>query len=115
MEYAIAWWVTLEILGLLALPYLFWAFPQLPDRGVAFTKSLGALLVGYVLWLIGTSHLVPVGRGGVVLATIIVAVSALWLAKREGPAFARFLQQAKSTIIVYEVVFAAAFFFWAFV
>ena len=115
MEYAIAWWVTLEVLGLLALPYLFWAFPQLPDRGLAFAKSAGALLTGYVLWLIGTSHLVPVGRGGVVLATVVVAVGALWLAKREGPAFARFIRQAKSTIIVYEVVFAVAFFLWAFV
>ncbi len=115
MEYALAWWVALEALGLIAIPYLFWVFPGLPDRGLAFSKLLGSLLLGYTFWILGTAQLLPSGRGAVLLACLLLAAGSLWLAQRAGPPLLEFLREARGTLFVYEAVFALAFFAWAFV
>ena len=48
---AIAWWLAVELIGLAAFPLAFVFFRFLPDRGYSFSKVLGLLLVGYVLWI----------------------------------------------------------------
>ena len=47
----IAWWVIIQMFGLAALPLARRIFAWLPDRGYAFSKTAGLLLVSYLLWL----------------------------------------------------------------
>ncbi len=44
-------WSLVEILGLLCLPLTFSVFRNLPDRGWAFSKALGMLLLAFCVWL----------------------------------------------------------------
>jgi hypothetical protein len=51
MIYVILWWLIIQFLGWLALPVAYRLFRWLPDRGYAFSKALGLLMVSYLLWL----------------------------------------------------------------
>jgi YYY domain-containing protein len=44
-------WALVEILGILCLPLALSVFRNLPDRGWAFSKTLGVLLLAFCTWL----------------------------------------------------------------
>ncbi|HEY4033118.1 MAG TPA: DUF2298 domain-containing protein [Ktedonobacteraceae bacterium] len=44
-------WALVEILGLMCLPLTFSVFRNLPDRGWAFSKALGMVLLSFCIWL----------------------------------------------------------------
>src|SRR5688572_9321028 len=70
----LGWYVVVQVISLAALPLTFRLFAALPDRGYAFAKSMGILLVGGVLWL-GTSYGVLRNEaGGAWLSLLIVAI-----------------------------------------
>ncbi|NJM08621.1 hypothetical protein HC891_24180, partial [Candidatus Gracilibacteria bacterium] len=53
------WLLVLELLGLAMFALLFNLLPWLPDRGFAFAKTLGLLVVAYAAWLLGSLKLAP--------------------------------------------------------
>ena len=62
MANVLTWFVTIEILGLIAFPLAFLLFSRLPDRGYAFAKPLALVLVAYPLWLLGLTQFIPNSR-----------------------------------------------------
>lgn len=79
MGAALAWLLALEVLGLLAWPLTRWLLGALPDRGWAFTKCVGVLVAGYVLWLGATFGLLPTTPAGAIGAAVALALLALRL------------------------------------
>ena len=72
-------WLALEVLGLIALPLAWRLFRALPDRGLVFTKALGLLLTGYVLWPGASFGLLRNDIGGILIALMLVLGASLWL------------------------------------
>ena len=114
----LTWWVMLEIIGLAATPIMFLLARRLPGRGYALGKILGILLLGYIVWLTGILHLMAFSWGSTFVALLLIAAVSLWLLRRdEGSLLAEwrdFFHAQRTFIIVTEVVFALAFFAWAF-
>ena len=50
---AARWWLVLMVLGAAATPLTTYFLQRLPDRGYAFTKMIGLLLVSFIFWLLG--------------------------------------------------------------
>jgi YYY domain-containing protein len=75
----LVWWLILEIVGLAALPLALRLFAPLADRGYAFARPLGLLLVTYILWLGATLGFLRNSVGGIISALIIVAAFSGWL------------------------------------
>jgi hypothetical protein len=48
---ALAWWAVSSILGLAVLPIVQRLFSRLPDRGYGFSRAIGIMAVGYLLWM----------------------------------------------------------------
>ncbi|HRO91843.1 MAG TPA: DUF2298 domain-containing protein, partial [Promineifilum sp.] len=115
---AIRWWAALTILGLAALPLVYSLLRRLPDRGYAFLRPAGLLLVGWVYWLAGTLGFAGNDGGGVVLALLVVAALS-WLAWRRrpntDPPLRDWLRDNRNTVIATELVFAAVFALWVWV
>ncbi|MCD6554063.1 MAG: hypothetical protein J7M16_08640 [Anaerolineae bacterium] len=73
MFYVVIWWLIVGVLGWLVWPLAFCLFRNLPDRGYAFVKSLGLLLVSYVFWLLSNGDFLGNTWGGIVFAALVVA------------------------------------------
>ncbi|MCL4858805.1 MAG: hypothetical protein KJZ93_05335 [Caldilineaceae bacterium] len=69
----LSWYLIIQCVTVAALPLTVRLFANLADRGYAFAKSLGVLLVGLVLWLGVSYGLLRNETGGAWLALIAVA------------------------------------------
>lgn len=115
---AVRWWAALTMLGLIALPLLYSLLRPLPDRGYAFVKPAGLLLVSYVFWLFGSFGLLGNNGGGILAALLGVGALSL-LAYRRRPAddapLGAWLRANWRTVIVIELLFAGVFALWVWV
>ncbi len=120
MTDVLLWWVIIQLFGLAALPLSFRLFRWLPDRGYTFAKSLGLLLVSYLLWLGASSYLIQNNTAGILVALLVTGGLSLfiyiWRQKRpeeEGqPTLPSFLVENRNLVILVEVLFTLAFVLW---
>lgn len=77
----LVWWLLLQALGLLALPFTFALFGRANAHGYPFGKITALLLITWVAWLLG--FVMPYGTAlPVALAALVIAAAALALAQR---------------------------------
>ena len=74
----VIWWLVIQALGLAGLPLTLVFFRWLPDRGYAFSKSLGLLLTGYGAWMLAMVGLGSFGVPLLVLVALLVAGLGVW-------------------------------------
>jgi len=102
------WFILLELLSLAAFPFVYRALARLPDRGYALSKPAGLLLVSFVAWVIGLSHLIPNSRWSVSLAVLAVAALS-WLVIGRREELVLFFRANARTVVATEAVFLAVF------
>jgi YYY domain-containing protein len=114
LGYAVLWWLMLEGVGLIVLPLAFRLFGHLPDRGYAFAKPLGLVLITYLLWMTGTLGILRNTWGSILFVLLLVAVSSFWLYRRghAGGELLAWLRAQRWTVLASEAVFTLAFVLW---
>ncbi|MBN1639947.1 MAG: hypothetical protein JXA09_01835 [Anaerolineae bacterium] len=114
LEYALLWWLLLEGIGLIALPLAFRLFRHLPDRGYAFAKPLGLILVTYLLWMLSTLGLLRNTWSSILLVLLLALGLGVWIYRRGGVGadLLEWLREQRWTVIAAEAVFTAAFVLW---
>ncbi|HEY8477786.1 MAG TPA: DUF2298 domain-containing protein, partial [Chloroflexota bacterium] len=106
---SVVWWLTVQALGLAALPLTWRVFRRLSDRGYAFAKVLGILLPAYIVWLLASLRLLPNTRGTILLAVLVVVVASAVVTWRHRPTLLADLRRNLDVIMANEVVFGLAF------
>lgn len=120
MLHILIWWLVLQLIGLAALPLAFRLFRRLPDRGYAFARPLGLLLVGYVFWLSSSLGLLRNTWGGI-LISLVVVLGLSWLAydrwpgKDDGARLLTWLRGHLGLVVVVELLFAVSLVGWAWI
>jgi YYY domain-containing protein len=113
----LTWWLIAQVFGLAALPLTTWVFRWLPDRGYAFSKIVGLLMVSYLLWLGASMGVLVNDSGGILLALGITAALSTLLSKvRISTAFHRlraFWHSHRRQILVTELLFLVTFAGWS--
>lgn len=114
-------WLILALIGLAGLPLSWRLFAFLPDRGYTFSRALGLLGAGYLLWLGATFGLLRNTAGGAVLALLIFVALGLWLGRagwqKDGEGkrpLLEHLRAQKATILIVELFFLLAMAAWAY-
>lgn len=74
MSVVLAFWATALVIGALALPLSFRLFRRFPDGGAGLSFALGLTLVGWAYFTLRTLDVLPVGRGGAVLAVALLGL-----------------------------------------
>lgn len=110
MSDVLLWYIVITVLGWLAFPLTFWFLRHLPDRGFAFSRSLGLLLWGYLFWLFTSLHLTDNRIAGIILAmTIVLGISLAMFLKIGRMEFKRWWEKNRVQVAVMEGLFAFAF------
>lgn len=118
---AFRWWAVLLLLGAAVTPLTWVLFRRLPDRGYAFTKMVGLLLVSYVFWLLGSLGVLHNDLGGILAALIGITAVSWWVYvsqrnKEEMPQqLSSWLRANRGQIILTELVFLTLFAVWVWV
>src|SRR5918998_330478 len=83
---ALRFWALMELIGLGAAPLAAVLLARLPGAGLGFGKVVGLLLVTWLVWLGGSSTLVPYGAGSAALWVALVCGLGLlaWVRAWEG-------------------------------
>jgi YYY domain-containing protein len=115
--YVFVWWLILQILGWSVLPLAYRLFRWLPDRGYAFARPLGLLLVSYVLWLGASLGFLRNTVGGILVAIALAAGVSIWFYRHKqdeaAPSLLTFLRKHKGLILTVEVLFIVALCAWS--
>ncbi len=109
---ALTWLLTLELLGVIALPLCFVLFRRLPDRGITLAKPLALALLAYVLWIAGLTRLIPNTQGTIVAIATAAAVMSTLVFRGTAKEIWGFLREEWRTVIASEALFLAFFFLW---
>ena len=107
---SVAIWIAVaQGIALIVFPMAFVVFRPLRDRGWLFSKGLGLLLLGLVVWLMSSLELMAFTRTAVILgAGILFLVNvALLIAKFEE--IRQFFKRNWNVVLIAELVFLAAF------
>lgn len=102
------WWLVLLLIGLLALPLTTWVFGCLPHAGLAWSKALGLLIVGWVAWMGAMLNLAPFGRPAAVVGCLILATASWYVStRRPRAAVGQTIRVQWRAWLLYEVLFGA--------
>ncbi len=119
MGEAIAWFITLELLGLAAVPLAATFLRGLPDRGFGVAKVLGLLVTVWLAYTLAMLQLASFGRGLLLMCALVLAGVSAWLAWRDGGALINDFRARLHDrgfiryLIVAESLYVAMFAFWA--
>ncbi len=109
----IAWALTVEALGLIALPVTFVLFSRMPYGGYAFSKPLGILLFSFLVWVVGLTGVVSLNRAVVSVLAVVLVTASLLAIRNRTPEFLEYLKAQRWTIVVVDVLFLGALVGWA--
>ncbi len=109
---ALRWLLALELLGAIAAPFAFVLLPGLRDRGFAFAKPLGLLMLAYPLWLVGSAGALPVNGWTVAAAVVALGAAAGALAYRRRDELRDFVRREWRLLLAVEGAFLLVFVGW---
>lgn len=102
----LAWCIVLELVGLLALPLTFILFRSFTDRGYAFSKAIGLLLVAWGAWLIASLRLAPFTWWTVLAVMAFIGLDAAFVIGKQTWAELRsFIRTHWQLLLLEEVLF----------
>ncbi|MAU09249.1 MAG: hypothetical protein CL607_05465 [Anaerolineaceae bacterium] len=100
----IGWWLLLFVIGLVTWPLLYTAFPTLADRGYAFAKIVGLLILAWAAWMLGSVGVLAWSQGGLFLLLLILTLTSAWFAWRQRASMIAFIKAHWSRILWIEVL-----------
>ncbi|MBI2917645.1 MAG: hypothetical protein HYY01_06580 [Chloroflexi bacterium] len=109
MLWVLTWWLWAEVLGLIAFPIAFVLFRNLYDRGYAFAKVLGLLLLAYGVWAGGSSGILPNTRPIALGVLGLIALVSAGLAWSQRAALAEFVRRRYGVLLVADAALLAFF------
>ena len=106
----LAWLVVVEGMALLVLPLAMVIFRPLPDRGFLFSKALGLLSVGLIVWLLASLRWMAFSQGSIAVGASVVALGSLLVLARSRDEIVAFIKSRWRVLLIGEAVFLLAFF-----
>ncbi|HLF28853.1 MAG TPA: DUF2298 domain-containing protein [Anaerolineae bacterium] len=105
----VAWYVLVAALGLAAFPILFVAAPGLADRGYGLARTLGVLLLSFLVWFPASFRILPFTREALLLMALVLAAAGGLIARSRRLEIRDWWRRNARLILTEEIVFGAAF------
>ncbi|MHB1295787.1 MAG: DUF2298 domain-containing protein [Anaerolineae bacterium] len=105
----LVWYGLVWLLGLLAFPLAFVAFRGLRDRGYVLARTLGMLLLAYLIWLPASLKVLTFSRAALGGAVLLLAALAVTVGFRQRREIGAFLRARWRLLLVNEALFLGFF------
>ncbi|MBP6882676.1 MAG: hypothetical protein KBC15_03955 [Candidatus Levybacteria bacterium] len=120
LTFLLQWWIMFFILGIIALPVTSVLFSSFLDKGYAFSKILGAIIISYFAFVLGFAHILPFSTLSLFLLASLLALGSIFLIYREHRNDTRkflftFLRKHWKIFLIEEFFFAFILIFFSFV
>jgi YYY domain-containing protein len=103
------WWLAVVLIGLAAWPVTFVIFRHLSDRGYILAKSLGLIIVAYLVWITASLRLLRNHLLTIILSLVLLALLSFYFFRGQREPMVAFWRDRRRLIILNEALFAAAF------
>ncbi len=103
------WWLACEVIGIVALPIVFWVCRSLPDRGYPLTKCFGIFWLMLLNWLLCGYTPVINSWWSIFAALVVLLVISLVVLRRERRKLAGFLKSRWRYVLGIEILFLLSF------
>ncbi len=106
------WYGVLLLLGLISLPITMIIFASFADKGYLFSKVIAALLLSYIMFLLGTLKVLPFSAPSLLLITGSILILNVILFKKQVKTI------SKKTFLIWigeEILFFVALALWSYV
>jgi len=100
---AIAWWLLIASLGLVAFPIVRIVLPGFEVGGYALARTFGLLLLAWAVWFLGSLR-IPFSRATIIAVLTAMAAVAALLALRDRRALADLLRRQRREVLVVEAL-----------
>ncbi|HUS59820.1 MAG TPA: DUF2298 domain-containing protein [Nevskiaceae bacterium] len=111
----IYWWLLLFGIGIAFWPLTYLLFPKFFDKGYTFSKILGALVVSYIVWFLGSLKILPFLTSAVWLVAIFLVIGNFLLFKKDSRKLKKEIKKNWKIFAFEEALFFTALAFWAYV
>jgi YYY domain-containing protein len=108
------WWSILLLVGVGFLPLTFYFFDKFFDKGYIFSKLIGLILTGYMVFLLGTAKLVPFTTIALFIVFFAVVIASI-LALPKKWKILYVLRKFWPIFIIEELLFLTVLFIWAYI
>lgn len=111
------WWIALFLIGVIFTPITYYLFPNFVDRGYIFSKSIGILILSYLMLVVGIIHVLPFSFFSLVLLLVLCAVLSIFAARKYGfyLPLRQDLKPLSKWIIIEEIFFLIILIFFSYV
>lgn len=103
------WFIILQVIALLAVPFTMTIFRRLTDRGYIFSKVLGLLIIGWGSWLVASLRIAPFTWWSILLVSIIFGSVSLIVMGRRWKELKAYIRTNWKLLVIEEILFWAFF------
>jgi YYY domain-containing protein len=108
----ITWWLVVQALGLLALPLTTLVFHRLRDRGYILSKTMGLLIVAFLVWVVASYRLLTNSLPTTLGVCLLLGLASLYVFWRRRESMLGLWRERKRLILLSEALFAGTFLFF---
>ena len=113
--YIFKWWLYLFLIGVVSAPLSFLIFRKFQSFGWGFSKLIGMLSAGYLLFVLSILKILPFDSFSIYITFLVVLVINLFIFKNYRKEIIEKIRSHIPAIVVEEILFAAGLLFWAYV
>ena len=113
--YIFIWWLVFFILGIVSLPTTYLFFKKFVDIGYGFSKTIGLLIISYLVFVFATLKILPFTRSSIILILLTVSAFNIYIFLKNKKGFLTSLKEKLKIIIFQEVFFTSGLTFWSMV
>lgn len=103
------WWLAVQLLGFLVLPVATVVFRRLPDRGYVLSKTMGLLIVAFLVWVLASYRVLTNSLPTTLGVCLLVGMGSWFLFWRRREQMLGLWRERRRLILLSEVLFGAAF------
>lgn len=110
--FIIQWWLIIFIIGVVFLPLTLRLLGNFFDKGYLFSKVIGTIIISYLVFLLGLSHIAPF-TPLTIFCVILISLGVNLVFFRNG--FLKIIKKKWPIFIAEEIIFLVGIIFWAYV